>query len=92
MATHPIPEAVVSLPPVLAFALGVPVAPRSAVEAVIEKMIAALNEIDGDPEAKDMAWPEWTEWPQDLDVSSSEDDEDTHDQEEIDERELEDRL
>jgi hypothetical protein len=42
------PEAVIALPPVLAFTLGVPAAPRSAVEAVIQKMIDALDQIDGD--------------------------------------------
>jgi hypothetical protein len=47
------PEAVVSLPPVLAFALGVPAAPRSAVESVIERMIEALDQIDGDPELEE---------------------------------------
>lgn len=53
MATHPIIEPVVSLPPVLAFALGVPAAPRSAVEAVIEAMLTALDQIDGDPDVED---------------------------------------
>ena len=43
-------EPVITLPPPLAFALGVPAAPRSAVEAVIERMIDALDTIDGDPD------------------------------------------
>jgi len=47
MATRAI-EPVIVLPPPIAFALGVPMAPRSAVEAVIETMIAALDTIDGD--------------------------------------------
>jgi hypothetical protein len=38
------------LPPILGFALGVPAAPRSAGEAVIERMIDALDTIDGDPD------------------------------------------
>lgn len=38
----------VTLPPVLAFIMGVPVASREAVERVIQRAIDALDEIDGD--------------------------------------------
>lgn len=40
----------VTLPPILAFIMGVPVAPRSAVERTIERAIEALDAIDGDPD------------------------------------------
>lgn len=43
-------EAVIPLPPVLALALGARAAPRSAVEAIIERMIEALDRVDGDPD------------------------------------------
>ena len=39
-------EPAMVLPPVLRFALGVPAAPRSAVEAIIERMIEALDMVD----------------------------------------------
>lgn len=45
------------LPPILAFMLGVPVAPRSSVEAVIERMIDALDALDGDPAVEPL--PDW---------------------------------
>jgi hypothetical protein len=38
----------IALPPILAFVMGVPVAPREAVERKIERAIEALDEIDGD--------------------------------------------
>ena len=44
---------VIVLPPILAFMLGVPAAPRSVVEAVIERMIDALDTIDGDENLED---------------------------------------
>lgn len=43
-------EPVVQLPPVLAFAIGARFAPRSTVENLIERMVDALDEIDGDPD------------------------------------------
>lgn len=43
-------SAPIKLPPVLAFIMGAPVAPRSAVERTIERAIEALDTIDGDPD------------------------------------------
>lgn len=60
MATRLKAEPVVALPPALAFALGVPAAPRSAVEAVIERMIAALDDLDGCEDDEDGADAEQT--------------------------------
>lgn len=48
--SHPQP---VALPPILAFIMGVPVAPREAVERTIERAIEALDLIDGDPDLED---------------------------------------
>jgi hypothetical protein len=41
-------EAVIPLPAPIAFALGARLAPRPVVEAMIEQLIAALDETDGD--------------------------------------------
>lgn len=43
-------EPIIELPQALAYIVGAPAAPRSAVEAIIEKAIAALDELDGDPD------------------------------------------
>ena len=51
--TPPAAGPTIVLPPVLAFALGVPAAPRSSVEAVIERMIDALDTLDGDENLED---------------------------------------
>lgn len=54
MAVHaPItgaPSRAILLPPILAFLMGVPVAPRSAVERTIQAAIDALDLLDGDPD------------------------------------------
>jgi len=70
MAVHaPItgaPMRAIALPPVLAFLMGVPVAPRDAVERTIQAAIDALDLIDGDPDLE----PDGDE----LDGNLSEDD------------------
>lgn len=45
-------EPAIPLPPVLAFAIGAPAAPRSAVEAMIERLVEALDTLDGDPDVE----------------------------------------
>ncbi|WP_208632313.1 hypothetical protein [Rhizorhabdus wittichii] len=42
------PAAPIALPPILAFITGVPMAPRQAVEQLIEQAIEALDLLDGD--------------------------------------------
>lgn len=42
-----------TLPPVLAYIVGAPVAPREAVEQLIERAIEVLDHMDGDPDAED---------------------------------------
>jgi hypothetical protein len=62
------PAAPILLPPILAFIMGTPAAPRAAVEAVIERAIAALDEIDGDPDlegAHDEDVPDFRKRPRD---------------------------
>jgi hypothetical protein len=44
------PLRAIPLPPVLAFLMGVPVAPRDAIERVIQAAIDALDTMDGDPD------------------------------------------
>jgi hypothetical protein len=43
----------VTLPPILAYIVGVPVAPRVTVERLIDAAIEALNELDGDPDREE---------------------------------------
>ncbi|WP_126172858.1 hypothetical protein [Altericroceibacterium xinjiangense] len=43
-------SAPIKLPPILGFIMGVPVAPREAVERTIQAAIDALDAIDGDPD------------------------------------------
>jgi hypothetical protein len=50
MANHHETGAAVRLPPVLACIMGVPVAPREAVELTIQAAIGALDDMDGDPD------------------------------------------
>ena len=50
---HPRANTAIKLPPILAFIVGVEMAPRSVVENVIQKAIEALDELDGDPDLED---------------------------------------
>lgn len=46
-------NAPIKLPPTLAYIVGVPVAPRTAVEQLIQRAIDELDELDGDPDLED---------------------------------------
>jgi hypothetical protein len=48
-AAYPIP-----LPPTLAYIMGAPAAPRSAVELLIERAIDELDLLDGNPDAEEV--------------------------------------